>query len=163
MVERRDRERDHAGHELPQPERRATAGKRPRWRSLTASSTISAPPLPGPNVIGLDTLWVSDGTTAGTMPIAGRPGGRERLDPGGGRRQALLLGGTRSTSTTSSGSPTARPPGPGWSRMWARTSATINRLVAAGPNLYIFTTNPAPAPRRSRASTSRTGPPREPC
>ena len=34
---------------------------------------ISAPPLPNPLNAGLATLWVSDGTAAGTMPIPGVP------------------------------------------------------------------------------------------
>ena len=106
---------------------------------------ISAPPLPSANFIGFDTLWVSDGTTAGTMPIAGVPVSATSTT-------LAVYQGKLYFSVDNSLAPARPALGHRWHgrrdqdgrECWAPTSATITQLLAAGPNLYIFTSSHSP-------------------
>jgi ELWxxDGT repeat protein len=99
---------------------------------------FSAPPPANANEIEADTLWVSDGTTAGTMPIAGVP-------PGANVSTLAVEDGKLYFSVQNS----IYNPDQLWvtngtaagTRMVVNLGAnfpTITQLVVAGPNLYVF-------------------------
>ncbi len=103
-------------------------GNTPTMVALDGKLYISAPPLPSPSNTVLDTLWVSDGTAAGTMPIPGLPE-TESVDTLAVFQGKVYFseylpspGIFQHSCAPSFGSPTARPRGPRWSRMWAPTT-----------------------------------------
>ncbi len=102
---------------------------------------FSAPPPANANDIEADTLWVSDGTTAGTMPVAGVPPGANvsTLAVEDGKLYFSIQDSIYNpdqlwvTSGTAAGT-----------RMVVNLGAnfpTITQLVVAGPNLFIFTSS----------------------
>jgi ELWxxDGT repeat protein len=104
--------------------------------ALDGKLYFTAPPPASADATGSFTLWVSDGTTAGTMPIAGAPltaspsilavyQGKFYFSADTPRAQLWVTNGTAAGTekVANVGSDTE----------------TINNLVAAGPNLYIFT------------------------
>ena len=135
---------------------RATARKRPRWRPSTASSSSRPLVVPGPDVSGFDTLWVSDGTTAGTMPIAGAPvtANVDTLAAYQGQLYFSAVSPLDTTPRARSGSRMAWPPGHVWSRMWA---PPLRRSATSSPPARISTSSPstrAPAAMCPSASTN---------
>ena len=106
----------------------------PTMAALDGKLFISAPPIPGPSVFGFSTLWESDGTAAGTTPIAGVPvsanvdylavdQGKLYFTVDTPRTQLWVTDGTAAGTKMVANIGTA--------------SAIIDDLVAAGPNLYI--------------------------
>jgi ELWxxDGT repeat protein len=107
----------------------------PTMAALDGKLYISAPPLPGPNVMGFATLWVSDGTAAGTAPIPGVPisANVDQMAVYQGKlyftvdfpRPQLWV-----TDGTATGTRMVANVGPQF--------AGIDQLLVAGPILYIF-------------------------
>ncbi len=108
---------------------------------------ITAPPLPSDSNAGFATLWVSDGTAAGTMPIPNVPVTVTN--------DALVVykGDVYFSVNTDAGTPRAEL----WvsdgtvagTKMIAKLgapNATIDQFVVAGENLYIFTSHSGNAP-----------------
>ena len=116
----------------------------PTMAVLDGKLYISAPQVTSANPTGYDfTLWESDGTAAGTMPIAGAPldvfvsylavvEGKLYFSADTPRTQIWV------TNGTSAGTKMVANVGPG-----GLNSLSIAQLTAAGPNLYIVTTNPS--------------------
>jgi ELWxxDGT repeat protein len=120
----------------------------PQTPTMTESNGtlfISAPPLPNPLNPGLATLWVSDGTAAGTMPIPGVPE-TANVD-------ALAVFDGHVYFTVNEGSKSILQPGDR-AQLWVTdgtaagtrmvtdvgaADATIDDFFIAGPNLYMFT------------------------
>ena len=102
---------------------------------------FSAPPPPRTNDFESDTLWVSDGTTAGTTPMPGVPAGADvsTLAVEDGKLYFSVQNSIYNpdqlwvTSGTAAGT-----------RMVVNLGTnfpTITQLVAAGPKLYVFTSS----------------------
>ncbi len=113
----------------------------PTLAALDGKLYISAPPLPGPSVAGFATLWVSDGTTAGTIPIAGAPvsanvnklavyQGKLYFSADMPRTQLWV------TDGTAAGTSEIADVGPDFDH--------IDRFLVAGPDFYIFITDQGP-------------------
>ncbi len=120
---------------------------------------FTASPLAGDSNAGSYTLWVSDGTAAGTMPIP--------TVPVTVTNDALVVykgdvyfsvNTDAGTAAPSSGSATARRRGPKWLRSWARR---MRRLVSSLSPERTFTFLPLNPVTRLRFFTSRTGLPGE--
>ena len=119
------------------PSQDATYGvETPTMAVLDGKLYISAPPLPSASSTGLATLWVSDGTTAGTMPLAGAPASTnvDTLTVYQGKLYFSIDTPTTQLWVTDGTTTGTRMVGNVGSN-----SATVDRFLAAGPNLYIFT------------------------
>ena len=112
----------------------------PTMAVLDGKLFISAPPVPSPSTDGFFTLWVSDGTAAGTMPIAGAPVTANianlavyqgkvyfSADAAGDSTRAQLW----VSDGTAAGTRMVAKVGPAY--------AFTDQLLVAGPNLYILT------------------------
>jgi ELWxxDGT repeat protein len=114
----------------------------PTMAALDGKLYISAPPLPGPDVTGFDTLWESDGTADGTTPIAGVPvssnvdslvvfEGKLYFSVDFPRTQLWV------TDGTADGTRRVANVGPDT----GLASTDVGGFLVAGPNLYIVTSS----------------------
>jgi ELWxxDGT repeat protein len=102
---------------------------------------ISAPPPPGADFTGFFTLWVSDGTTAGTVPIADAPATANVNNLAVYQGRLYFSVDTPDTQLWVTDGAAA---GTRMVTDMGLVSPEITALLAAGPNLYIFAAYPGP-------------------
>ena len=105
---------------------------------------FTAQPPPSADATSLFTLWVSDGTTAGTMPIAGAPMTYSASSLAVNQGKLYFSVDTPraqlwTTNGTAAGTRKVANVGSGAQTVLGSAAETITDLLAAGPILYIFT------------------------